>query len=308
MVGKIKLLIGFFLSLLIVVVLFLVPTPLSQEGHNILHIEPLANDVNFSGAGDIASCESVGDEKIAQLLDVQNGTVFTLGDNVYEAGSASEFSNCYEPSWGRHKLRTMPSVGNHEYYTSRAKGYYDYFGSVAGDSSRGYYSYDIGKWHAIVLNSNCASVGGCLQGSAQYRWLLDDLELNKDVKCTVAYFHHPRYSSGSEHGDSTFMQDIWAALYNGGTDIVLAGHDHDYERFAPMDSLGNINSQGMRSFVVGAGGKSLRPFGNISQNSEVQEFGSFGILRLELKPSGYEWEFISVQGQSFTDSGSGQCR
>jgi len=268
---------------------------------------PASTDPVLVGAGDIADCRSDGDEKTAALLDQIPGTVFTLGDNVYEAGKPEEFRQCYEPSWGRHRQRTRPAAGNHDYRTSGAAGYFGYFGSSAGDPTKGYYSYDLGKWHVVVLNSNCGDVpGGCGAGSPQERWLREDLDAHP-VRCTVAMWHHPRFSS-AKHGDTVVMADLWRTLYEKGVDVTLAGHDHDYERFAPMDADGRANpSRGIRSFVVGTGGKSFYTFEKIHATSEVRNGDTFGVLKLTLHPDSYDWEFVPAEGGKFRDSGSGSC-
>lgn len=183
------------------------------------------------GAGDIADCSGSGDEATAKLLDGIPGTVFTTGDNAYESGTPSEFANCYDPTWGRYKARTRPSPGNHDYLTSGASGYFDYFGAAAGDPSKGYYSYNLGDWHIISLNSMCENVGGCGASSPMVSWLKQDLAANPKT-CTLAYFHHPLFSSGKS-GNKTRMKPTWEVLYTKGADVVLNGHDHDYERFAP---------------------------------------------------------------------------
>jgi hypothetical protein len=254
-------------------------------------------------AGDIASCSSNGDEQTAQLLDGLSGTVATLGDNAYDSGSASEFANCYDPTWGRHKARTHPAVGNHEYNTTGASGYFNYFGAAAGEPGKGYYSYDLGAWHLIVLNSEIPMGAG----SAQEVWLRADLAAHPTA-CTLAYWHEPRYSSGAEHGSSTKPAVVWSDLYNAGAELVLSGHDHDYERFAPMNANSGLDPQyGVREFVVGTGGKNHYHAGTIEVNSEVRNFDTFGVLQLTLSPSGYSWQFIPVAGASFTDRGSGSC-
>jgi acid phosphatase type 7 len=265
------------------------------------------SDPVLVGAGDIASCQSSGDEATANLLDGISGTVFTLGDNVYEDGTATEFANCYGPSWGRHKARTMPTVGNHEYHTPGASGYYNYFGSAAGAADRGYYSYDRGEWHIISLNSMCENVGGCGATSPMVSWLKADLAANPTA-CTAAYFHHPLFSSGSEHGNDPKMRPSWEALYAAGVEVVLNGHDHDYERFAPQTPSGAADaSQGIREFVVGTGGKSNFPFGTIQPNSQVRNDDTNGVIKLTLHPGSYEWEFVPEAGKTFTDSGTDQC-
>jgi hypothetical protein len=257
------------------------------------------------GAGDIAHCSTTTDEATAKLLDGISGTVFTLGDNVYNSGTSAEFANCYNPTWGRHKTRTKPSVGNHEYLTSGASGYFGYFGAAAGDPKKGYYSYDRGDWHVIVLNSNCSQVP-CAAGSAQDTWLRADLA-NHPNKCTLAYFHAPLYSSG-QHGNSTYVRPFWEALYQANADVVLSGHEHDYERFAPQNPYGAFDSaRGIREFVVGTGGTYLRPFGTIKANSVSRNATTHGVLKLTLNSGGYAWKFVPVAGKTFTDSGTASC-
>jgi hypothetical protein len=177
--------------------------------------------------GDIASCSSDGDEATAALLDGLSGTIATLGDHAYRSGTPQEFADCYDPSWGRHKDRTRPAPGNHDYETSGAAGYFDYFGAAAGEPGKGYYSYDLGTWHIVVLNSNCSQVGGCGEGTPQEQWLREDLAAHP-ATCTLAYWHHPLFSSGTEHGGNESMQPVWQALYDAGADVVLAGHEHNY--------------------------------------------------------------------------------
>ena len=259
-------------------------------------------------AGDIASCASSGDEATAALLDQLGGAIAALGDNVYDSGTPQEFTTCYTPSWGRHKSRTRPAVGNHEYGTAGAAGYFGYFGGAAGDPSKGYYSYDLGSWHIVVINSNCTQVaGGCGSGSPQEQWLRADLAAHP-ATCTLAYWHHPRFSSSSGHGSTPEMTPIWQALYEHGADVVLSGHDHTYERFSPQDSAGNLDrDRGIRQFVVGTGGRSHYGFGTVLPQSEVRNGDTFGVLRLTLHPSGYDWQFIPEPGKTFTDTGSGTC-
>ena len=261
-----------------------------------------SSDPVFVGAGDISNCSRTQDESTAQLLDNIAGTVFTLGDNVYPDGTAAQFSDCYGPTWGRHKNRTRPSPGNHDYHVSGASGYYNYFGSVAGDPGKGYYSYDLGAWHIISLNSEV----GYAAGSAQEQWLKADLAANQSV-CTLAYWHHPRFSSG-QHGNLARSQPFWQALYDDGADVILNGHDHTYERFAPQNPNGQADSsRGIREFVVGTGGAGLYPFPNIQPNSEVRNNTTYGVLKLTLHASSYDWQFVPIAGQTFTDSGSGNC-
>jgi hypothetical protein len=272
----------------------------------ILNATPAITDPVVVAAGDIASCNSTGDEQTAALLDKMTGTVITLGDNVYESGTINEFNTCYAPTWGRQKTRTFPSVGNHEYKTIDAAGYYDYFGAAAGDPTKGYYSYDIGAWHIIVMNTNCSEIGGCGVNSPQVVWLRTELAAHPAL-CTLAYWHQPRFSSG-EHGNDTAVQPIWQALYDAGVELVLNGHDHDYERFAPQNPDGVADPiNGIREFVVGTGGKDLRSIGSPINNSEVQNANTWGVLKLTLHPDSYDWQFIPIAGKTFTDSGSGNC-
>jgi len=263
---------------------------------------PPAGAAVFVGAGDIATCSAANDEATATLLDSIPGTVFTAGDNVYDNGTATEFTNCYNPSWGRHKARTFPAPGNHDYNTSGATGYYGYFGAAAGPSSRGYYSYDLGTWHIISLNSNVSMS----TGSAQEVWLRQDLAATTK-KCLIAYWHHPRFSSGTNHGSSTSPQPLWQALYDAGAEIVISGHEHHYERFAPQTPTGVADPNGIREFVIGTGGASGYPFGTPIANSEVRSTGTFGVLKLTLADSSYAWEFVPVAGKTFRDTGTGNC-
>jgi len=223
------------------------------------------SSVVLIAAGDIADCDSTGDEATAELVDQIPGTIATLGDNVYPVGHAKRFAECYDSSWGQFKARTRPAVGNHEYETRAAAGYFQYFGSAAGNPATGYYSYDLGNWHMVVLNSNCEKIiGGCQVGSPQEQWLRADLSAHP-ATCTLAYWHHPRFSSG-QHGNAVEMQPIWQALYAAGVDVVLNGHDHNYERFAPQDATGRADPErGIREFVVGTGGKITMVFARSSR-------------------------------------------
>jgi PKD repeat protein len=263
-------------------------------------------DVTFVGAGDIAACNSSGDEATAALINGIPGTVYTTGDNAYETGTATEFANCYGPSWGQFKARTRPAVGNHEYGTPNANGYFGYFGAAAGDPTKGYYSYDLGAWHIVVLNSNCSEIGGCGVGSAQETWLRQDLATNTDA-CTLGIWHEPRFNSGVG-GGATFMVPLLQALYDDGAEVVLNGHMHFYERFAPQTPAGVANAAtGIRQFTVGTGGKSLAGFATIAANSEIRDNQTFGVLRLTLHANGYTWQFVPVAGKTFSDVGSGFC-
>ncbi|MET0727277.1 MAG: DNRLRE domain-containing protein [Acidimicrobiales bacterium] len=259
----------------------------------------------FVGAGDIADCSRTGDEATATLLDGIPGTVFTVGDNAYPGGSAAAFANCYQPTWGRHKSRTHPSAGDNDYDTAGAAGYFGYFGAAAGDPSRGYYSYDLGAWHVIHLNSECSEVGGCRPSSPQGQWLQADLAANPRA-CIVAMHHEPLFSS--KGGDSD-LQDFWNPLYAAGADIVMSGHRHNYERFARQTPTGVADpARGIRQFVVGTGGSGLSTFSStIAANSQVRNDRTHGVLKLTLHPTSYDWEFVPIAGQTFTDSGSTSC-
>jgi len=259
------------------------------------------------GAGDIADCAALGPAaKTAHLIERVEGTVFTLGDNAYGSGTPRQYDECYGPTWGRFKARTRPVVGNHEYLTACATGYFGYFGAAGGDPTRGYYSYDLGRWHVVVINSNCGEIDGCQTGSPQEQWLRQDLA-SHPAPCTVAMWHNPRYSSG-EHGDDPSMRDIWQALYDANADVVLSGHDHDYQRFAPQDADGKADPvRGVRQFVAGTGGRNLYEWEHKDSNSEVKDNETFGVLKITLHDGGYDWEFVPVEGQTFTDRGSAKC-
>jgi hypothetical protein len=258
------------------------------------------------GAGDIASCALTGDTATANLVKAIPGTVFTAGDNAYESGTTAEYNDCYDPTWGAFKARTKPVPGNHEYVTPGATGYFGYFGAAAGASSQGWYAYDVGQWRIYALNSNCDAIGGCGAGSPQEAWLQGDLAANPR-QCVAAVWHHPRFSSG-EHGNNTNMDAIWRDLVAAGAEFVVNGHDHNYERFAPMTATGaKASVNGTREFVVGTGGATLRSFGTVKTSSEVRNAGTYGVMKFTLAASGYSWQFVPVAGKTFTDSGSGVC-
>jgi hypothetical protein len=236
-----------------------------------------------------------------------SGTVFTLGDNVYDNGTATEYANCYDPA-GTTQVAHKTESGNHEYNTANATGYYGYFGAAAGDPTKGYYSFDLGDWHVIVLNSNlsCAVIS-CAAGSPQEQWLRADLAANTKP-CTLAYWHHPRFNSGASHGNDTDVAPFWDALYQYNADVILNGHEHVYERFAPQTPSAVADpARGIRQFTVGTGGRSHYTFGAIQPNSQVREGNTYGVLKLTLRSTGYDWQFVPVAGASFTDSGSGTC-
>jgi hypothetical protein len=259
------------------------------------------------GAGDIADCASLaGAEATAQLLEKIPGTVMAVGDLAYPDGKPENFA-CYDKTWGRVKDRTRPAPGNHEFHSAGAAYYFQYFGAAAGAPSKGYYSYELGSWHIVVLNSECFEAGGCDKDSAQGKWLSEDLAAHP-VACALAYFHKPLFSSGGAHGDDLSVKPLWDALYEANGDVVVSGHDHDYERFAPQTPEGKADvARGIREFVAGTGGKNHRPFSAPHANSEVRDTTAFGVLKLTLLPGRYEWEFVPEAGKTFTDAGRGTC-
>jgi acid phosphatase type 7 len=263
-------------------------------------------------AGDIAECDERGDEATARILaEFPNATIAALGDLAYQEGTHAQFEDCYDPSWGKFRERTRPATGNHDHSTTNAQGYWDYFGSRGGPYDKYYYSYDLGAWHVVVLNSDCWRVEGCELGDPQIQWLRDDLNQSPAL-CTLAYWHRPPFSSGryGEAKDTARVRPLWQAAYEEGVDLVLTAHEHSYERFAPMNAGGERDDGGgMRLIVAGTGGGNLREFANDPlPTTEKRNDDSWGVLKLTLKPTGYDWEFLPVQGQSFVDSGSGSCR
>jgi hypothetical protein len=281
----------------------------------------VGSDQEFIGAGDIAYCDGTGDEATAALLDqFASATVFTLGDNAYESGTTQEFNNCYQPSWGRAKARTRPSLGDHDFADGadpNGTGYFGYFatqlapfGASATDPARGYYSYDLGSWHVVVLNAVCGGAASNCVVANQITWLRADLAAHP-TSCTAALLSAPRYSSGSIHGNNSDMQTYWSELAGAGVELVMSGDDHDYERFAPMDTNGNYSANGVRQLVIGSGGRShylfSDPGGVVKAQSEVRDDATFGIMRLVLRTGGYDWEFVPEAGKAFIDSGSDTC-
>lgn len=267
-----------------------------------------AGDPVLVGAGDIAVCWVIGIKwfggatATAALLDHFEGTVFTVGDHAYPKGRVEDFRDCYEPTWGRHKARIHPTPGNHDYGSPNAAPYFAYFGANAGEPDKGYYSYDLEAWHIVALNSNIAAEAG----SEQEQWLRADLAAHK-TRCTLAYWHHPVFSSG-HHGNGHRMRAIWSVLYTFGVDVVINGHDHDYERFAPQNPDGEADAErGIREFVVGTGGAPLQEFKMIRAHSEVRNNTTWGVLKLTLHPTSYDWEFIPAAGGTFRDAGSAAC-
>ncbi len=265
------------------------------------------------GAGDISGCGPAlaGAEATAKLIEKIPGEVFASGDLAYEHGNAAEFTDCYGKTWGRFKDRTHPTLGNHEYGTPGARDYFRYWGDRAGPVGKGYYSFDLGVWHIIALNSNCGApgLGGCGAGSPEETWLKKDLGEHAS-SCIVAFGHHALFSSGiyRKHAVHPELKQIVQDLYAAHADLLLVGHEHSYERFAPQDPDGKIDPEhGIREIVVGTGGRSHYPLGFTMDNSEVRNMDTFGVIKVTLMPHGYTWEFIPVEGSAFTDSGSGVC-
>ena len=252
--------------------------------------------------GDVAQCDSPGAQRTGQLLKSLPYPVLVVGDLAYPKGSAEDFARCYTPHWGAFKERTYPAPGNHEYGTPDAVDYFKYFGARAGEAGKGYYSFNLGDWHIVSLNSNRELE----TGSAQMQWLEADLRQHPR-RCILAYWHHPRYSSGP-HGSDARTQAIWALLYRHGVSVVVTGHDHIYERFAPMNAQGELDSlRGIRSFIVGTGGAQHYALKQRTALSEVAHSASWGALKITLKRDSYAWEFIPVAGQTFRDAGNAQC-
>jgi hypothetical protein len=264
------------------------------------------------GAGDIASCKSPEGARVtAKLIEQIPGTVFAAGDLAYESGSPDDFEFCYGPTWGRFKDRTKPALGNHEYVNPTAHGYFEYWGAQAGPPGKGYYSYDLGAWHVVVLNTNCyaQNLGGCAAGSPQETWLTHDLAAHPHA-CILAYGHHALFSSGlfKSHAVHPELKQFWKDLYAAHADLILAGHEHSYERFTPQDPEGHADPEhGIREIVVGTGGRSHDLLGFAMPNSELREWDTYGVLKLTLSPGKYAWEFIPEEGKTFHDSGSGVC-
>ncbi len=258
------------------------------------------------GTSDGCHMKSTSDMAMAQNPDA----VLALGDNQYESGGLLAFKESYDPTWGRMKAKTYPVPGNHEYHVRGAKPYYEYFGDRAGDPAKGYYSFNLGPWHIIALNSNCGEVS-CGTGSEQEKWLRADLAANHSA-CTLAYWHAPRFSSGL-HGDSAAFSAFWRDLFDARADVVLNGHDHDYERFSPQTpNAASDEARGIREFVVGTGGKNLRGFArgvawHRNHNGDTRQSVYFGILRMDLYPTGYSWKYLSEHPDKYSDEGVSLC-
>ncbi|HET7105224.1 MAG TPA: metallophosphoesterase [Candidatus Acidoferrum sp.] len=286
--------------------------PPAPKAHSKAAKKKAPDTFTLVGAGDIVGCSDLAAaEATAKLIDAIPGTVFAAGDLAYQRGTYEEFIKCYGPTWGRFKARTRPTPGNHEYYGAPANGYFRYWDGQAGDPGKGYYSYDLGAWHIVVLNTNCAAtqLGGCAEGSPQEIWLKQDLAAHPNV-CTLAYGHHALFSSGllPKHAEHPELRAFWQDLYDAHADIVLAGHEHSYERFAPQNPDGNPDPDlGIREFVVGTGGRSHTPLGYAKPNSEVRDDKTYGVLKLALSPGKYRWQFLPIPGKTFRDSGEGAC-
>lgn len=273
----------------------------------------LAQTVTVAAAGDIAcepgsqpslrACQQAATAKLVEAMNPD--AVLAVGDLQYPNGLLGSFVKAYDASWGAFKYITYPVPGNHEYY-SRAGGYFDYWGGRVGRPGEGWYSFDLGTWHILALNSNCPYVGGCGEGSPEVRWIEKDLAAHPST-CALAYFHHPRFSSGP-HGDDERMAPIWRTLQAGGVDVILSGHDHDYERFALQDADGRLDrGSGIREFVVGTGGAPQYFVLWRRPHSQALEVGTFGVLKLTLRPSAYDWSFVPIAGSDYQDSGSQAC-
>lgn len=266
----------------------------------------------IAAAGDI-SCEAGPSTNYCRHKAVSDlvygkgyAAALLLGDNQYEDGTLAKYQSYFGPTWGRFKSIIKPAPGNHDYLTGGAAGYFGYFGASAGEASKGYYAFSLDNWRIYAINSNCSKAGGCANGSPQQAWLKADLA-KFPTSCVLAYWHHPRFSSG-QHGGATNMGDIWTTLYNAGADVVLSGHNHDYERFSLQSPSGTADSRGVRQFVVGTGGKNHYAFpGGPTPNTQVRNSDTFGILSLTLRPDAYDFQFIPEAGKSFTDSGSQGC-
>jgi len=285
-------------------------------------IAPASGDPVIAAAGDIACGPSDPNykggkgtptacrQKYTSNLLVGAGltAVLTLGDNMQSDPSPTGFSTVFNPTWGRVKAIIHPEAGNHDYGYSGAKGYFGYFGGAAGDSSKGYYAFNIGAWHVLAINSNCTKItGGCGAGGAQEQWVRADLAANTTMQCTLAFFHHPRYSSGYGSNNAS-MSTIFQDLYNARADVVLSGHSHDYERFAPQDNASHLDNQrGITQFVVGTGGSFFTGFGTVKPNSQLRQNSTFGVLQLTLHPSSFSWRFEPEAGKTWTDTGTRAC-
>ena len=301
---------SFFASLVLASIPLI--TPEAAHARKTLSGKPIAKSLTVYAAGDIADCKKAPPAEsmaaktaaliTAGLAQDNKALVLTLGDNTYPVGRPEEFINCYDATWGKFKTKTLPSPGNHDYGMPLALGYYNYFDELAGPDRRGYYSKTAGNWLILSLNSNL----GEIPMQEQLSWLKEQLKDNKRF-CTLAYWHHPVFSSGG-HRSNEVMQEAWKMLVTAKADIVLASHDHDYERFVPLNAEGERDDKnGIRSFVVGTGGASLTPMFFAKSTTEIRDNTTHGVLKLNLHAKSYDWEFLPVEGQSFTDKGQGNC-
>jgi hypothetical protein len=285
-------------AFLVAALLLLAPRPAGPLG-----------DAVLIAAGDVAACQNLAGAKgTAAILEAHpEATVAVLGDLAYGDGTRQEFSDCYGPTWGRFKDRTRPAPGNHDYHTPHAEAYFAYFGPGSAPG-KGYYSFELGTWHVLSLNSNCSDIGGCGVGSPEEQWLKADLASHKGA-CILAYWHHPLFSSGVKpaHALHPEMVPIWQDLYDAKASVVLNGHEHNYERFANQDPNGNADPKGIREFVIGTGGKDFDPLGAARPNSEVRRWDTFGVLKVTLRKNAYDWEFLPIEGGTFHDEGTGTC-
>lgn len=308
-----------FLCIIIFIIIRQIPLneKFAQDAFKINPGEHEKSYVKIVAVGDIlcsnqnlgSSCQEDG---IAKLIkDINPQAILIPGDSQYEKGTSFEYQKYFESFLGKYKEKIYPAPGNHDYYIPKASGYYDYFNGVGkydgrvGSRDQGFYSFNLENWHIISINSNCADIGGCQKGSVQEKWLLSDLQKNK-LPCILAFWHEPRFSSGP-HGSNLIFKDIWTDLYNSKADIIINGHDHDYERFKMQDPEGKEDEKGIREFVVGTGGSLLYRLMNIEKNSEVSDSSSHGVLELKLYSDKYDWNFWAVEGDNFKDTGSNLC-
>jgi hypothetical protein len=265
--------------------------------------QPAADDPVITAAGDISPHSLAGQVGTSDRVLATNATIaLTLGDNQYPDGLLADYLAFYDPTWGRFKSKTRPVPGNHEYQTPGAEGYFDYFGSLARPRGASYYSFDLGGWHLVALDSNTPRSAG----SAQVQWLMDDLQATNQ-RCILAFWHHPRFSSGTHHGGDTSVGPFWNALYEAGADVILNGHEHNYERFGRQDPNAGASADGIREFVVGTGGASHYGFGTPDPNSQFRDASTFGILKLTLHATSYEWAFVSSAGDVVDSGGPAAC-
>lgn len=290
-----------------------IPSSTTQPSATITPIPPSptpvpVDPVKILAVGDVVVCDDAGAQITAGMLDmIPDIPVLLLGDTINEEATADAFSACFEPTWGRHKARLYPIPGNHDYDVEDAQPYFDYFGNAAGEAGKGYYSFNQGAWHIIALNSNCNEIDGCDLESHQYSWLLQDLA-SHPTQCTLVYWHHPLFSSDKDGGLEQ-MRDIWRLLYDSNVDLILNGHDHLFERFAPQTPGGLYDEErGIRQFVIGTGGAGLRGVNREPPpTGEKQIMGAYGLLELTLYSNRYEWQFVPQPGILRSDSGSGIC-